>query len=87
MGKLTKPLLGVFAGVTPTGYIWYDTIRYRARDARTATGQKMEGRRLKDGRTIDNAAAGWAFAKSEGFRIERVDVLPSGRAALSEGEP
>jgi hypothetical protein len=81
-GKLTKPLLGLFAGVTPTGYIWFDTISFRARDARVATGRMMEGRRLKDGRTIDNAAAGWALAKSEGFRIERVDVLPAGRQAL-----
>lgn len=80
MAGHTKVSKGLFAGVTPTGHIWYDTIRYRARDARQATGEMMIGRRLKDGLEIDNPAAGWAQAKREGFYIERVEIRPCAKA-------
>ena len=81
--KLTKALNGLFVVVTPTGYIWFDTMSYRARDARASCGRMMEGRRLPNGQTVDNPSAGWWLAKRQGFRIERVNVVPAGHQALS----
>lgn len=81
MRKLTKPLKGAFAAVTPSGHIWMDTIRFRARDTRKACGEMLVGRKLPGGATVDSAKAGWGLALSEGFHVERVDISASHQGA------
>lgn len=63
-----------FAAIAPQGWVYFNTIRYRARDARTAMGELLIGMKL-NGRNITTAEEGWAEAKRGGYRIRKVDVV------------
>jgi hypothetical protein len=46
-------------------------------DSRRLMGEIMVGIKR-----ADTPAAGWRYAKKQGYRVEKVDVFPAGRAAL-----
>lgn len=73
-----KPQRGCFAAMMPSGVIWPDTIRHRARDSRRALGEIFVGWRM-GGKKIETSAEGWARAKKDGYTIVKVDVLPAAK--------
>lgn len=76
--KLTKAT-GYFIVVYGNGYIWPETLSRRAKDCRRIMGKIMVG--IKQ---ADTPEAGWRYAVKKGYRVEKVDVFPAGRTALTE---
>jgi len=60
-----------FAAIAPKGWIYHETVRYRARDARTAMGRILMGMKFH-GVVIETPEHGWAYAREQGYRIEKV---------------
>jgi hypothetical protein len=77
-GKLTKAS-GYFIVVYGEGWIWPETLSRRASDSRRILGNIMVG--IKRAETWEG---GWKYALKNGYRVEKVDVFPAGRALLSQ---
>jgi hypothetical protein len=76
MTREPRPLRGYFAALTNAGYIWTDTISWRARDARAKCGKMFVGIKSRHGVKVEDETEGWAEAKHRGYRIIKVSVVP-----------